>query len=391
MSRVRVPVWLRRGVGLVVVILLVEYVLLPQIAGARNALHVLSDVHPGYLALGIGLEAGSLAAYALLTRSVLPTPGRPSLWTLARIDLTTLGVSHVVPGGAATAATLRYRLLTDAGVRPPDAVSGEAIQGVGSAVVLNVMLWVGLLISLPTHGGNALYVTVTALGTGLIAAVAAVVVLVTRNSAGTVRAVRAVAGRIPGVPPDGVESLVRAFGDRLRALGTDRPLLARAALWAAANWLLDAASLWVFLAAYGHHTDVVGLLVAYGLANVLAAVPITPGGLGIVEGVLVPTLVGFGSPRSIAILGVVTYRLANFWLPIPISALTYLSLRTGRLRHHRLPAARPWNHSRDPDHSRDVDHPGDVDHSSHVDHRRPDAGAPAGAARERQPDPTLEA
>jgi hypothetical protein len=41
----------------------------------------------------------------------------------------------------------------------------------------------------------------------------------------------------------------------------------------------------------------------------------------------VPTLVGFGSPRGVAILGVITYRLVNFWLPIPVGALSYLSLR----------------------------------------------------------------
>jgi hypothetical protein len=97
--------------------------------------------------------------------------------------------------------------------------------------------------------------------------------------------------------------------------------------WAAAFWLLDASSLWVFLAAFGHLMSPYGLLVAYGLANVMAVLPITPGGLGVVEGVLVPTLVGFGSPRGIAILGVITYRLVNFWLPIPVGALAYLSLR----------------------------------------------------------------
>ena len=64
---------------------------------------------------------------------------------------------------------------------------------------------------------------------------------------------------------------------------------------------LDASSLWVFLAAFGHLMTPYGLLVAYGLANVMAVLPITPGGLGVVEGVLVPTLVGFGSPRGIAI------------------------------------------------------------------------------------------
>jgi len=39
------------------------------------------------------------------------------------------------------------------------------------------------------------------------------------------------------------------------------------------------------------------------------------------------TLVGFGSARSIAILGVLGYRLFNFWMPIPVGAGAYVSLR----------------------------------------------------------------
>jgi uncharacterized membrane protein YbhN (UPF0104 family) len=98
-------------------------------------------------------------------------------------------------------------------------------------------------------------------------------------------------------------------------------------VWAAANWLLDAASLYVFLAAFGHRPFVVGLLISYGLANVLAAIPVTPGGLGVVETVLTSTLVGFGTPRGSAILGVIAWRLVQFWLPIPVGAGAYLSLR----------------------------------------------------------------
>jgi hypothetical protein len=71
----------------------------------------------------------------------------------------------------------------------------------------------------------------------------------------------------------------------------------------------------------------VGLIVAFGLANVVAAIPITPGGLGVVEAVLTSTLVGFGVPRATAVLGVLTYRLANFWLPIPLGGLAYVSLQ----------------------------------------------------------------
>jgi uncharacterized protein (TIRG00374 family) len=121
--------------------------------------------------------------------------------------------------------------------------------------------------------------------------------------------------------------VLQRVAERLRVLGADRPLLARAALWATANWMLSAASLWVFVAAFGYRTDLDGLVVAFGLANVLAAIPITPGGLGVVEAVLTSALVGFGAPRGAAVLGVVVYRLVNFWLPIPLAAVFYPTLR----------------------------------------------------------------
>ena len=100
--------------------------------------------------------------------------------------------------------------------------------------------------------------------------------------------------------------------------------------WAAANWLFDAASLWAFVAAYGHVTEPIDLFVAYGVANVLAAVPLTPGGLGIVEAVAATSLIGFGVPAAVAWLGVISWRLFNFWLPIPVGAGAYLSLRVRR-------------------------------------------------------------
>src|SRR5205823_13011754 len=81
------------------------------------------------------------------------------------------------------------------------------------------------------------------------------------------------------------------------------------------------------VAAFGVRVSPDSLLVSYGLANVLAAIPITPGGLGVVEAILTSTLVGFGVPRGVAILGVIGYRLVNFWLPIPVGGVAYLSPR----------------------------------------------------------------
>jgi uncharacterized protein (TIRG00374 family) len=136
-----------------------------------------------------------------------------------------------------------------------------------------------------------------------------------------------VAFRVPFVDGTALRRFFEQVAGRLQEVGQQRPVLLRAVLWAGANWLLDAASLFVFVGAFGHWVNPDALLVAYGLANVLAVIPITPGGLGVVEATLTSVLVGFGTPRGVAITGVIVYRLVNFWLPIPLGGLAYLSLQ----------------------------------------------------------------
>jgi hypothetical protein len=316
----------RHAVTLLALGLVIEYLVLPQLAGAGRSLHLISQVNLGYAAAGVILEAAALLAYSQLTRAVLPH-GAPSRFTILRINMSTLAVSHVLPAGTAGGTPVGLRLLTESGVSGADATFAVATQGIGSAVVLNVLLWIALVISIPLRGFNPLYGIAALVGALLMAAVAALVLLFTRGEERAADILRWVASRVPFLDEDMVTAGVRRLAVRLRELSQDRPLLARAVGWAAAFWLLDASSLWVFVAAFGHLMTPYGLLVAYGLANVMAVVPITPGGLGVVEGILVPTLVGFGSPRGVAILGVITYRLVNFWLPIPVGALAYLSLR----------------------------------------------------------------
>jgi uncharacterized protein (TIRG00374 family) len=263
----------------------------------------------------------------MLTRSLLPRGRRPSLWRLVRIQLSTLAVSHVVPGGSAAGAGLSFRLLEKEGVDGPPAGFALALQSIGSAVVLNVLLWIGLVVSIPLRGFNPLYGTAAIVGVLLIGGFFTLVLLLTRGEASAARVLRAVARHVPFLHEESVHRNVHRAADQLRTLTSDRRLLVTAVGWAGANWLLDAAALWLFVDAFGHRVPVDALFVAYGLANVLAAIPITPGGLGVVEAVLTSTLVGFGTPRGIAILGVIGYRLVNFWLPIPVGALSYVSIR----------------------------------------------------------------
>ncbi len=139
------------------------------------------------------------------------------------------------------------------------------------------------------------------------------------------------ADRLPFVRAETVTALVQKVADRMKILFTSSEhLLVKAGIWAAANWLLDCASLYVFCLAFGARVSPIDVLVAYGLANILAVIPLTPSGLGVVELTIVAVLKGFGVPGGVAAAGVLSWRLVNFWLPIPFGGASYLSLRFGR-------------------------------------------------------------
>jgi uncharacterized protein (TIRG00374 family) len=316
----------RRLVQLLLVAFVVIYFVLPQIAGARRALNLLAGVNLWLIALGIALEAASILSYANLTRAMIHGQPPPYL-TLLRINLATLAVSHVVPGGAAVGGALGFRMLTRFGLSGTDAAFAMAAQGIGSAVVLNLLLWVGLLVSIVGGSYNPLYATAALVGVLLLGAFSAVVVLLMRGERRAAEVMRAVTSRVPFLDEDTVYQLVLRLATRLQTLVADRDRLRRGLLWDLAFWICSAASLWVFLAAFGYRAGLDGLIVAFGLAYVLAAIPITPAGLGVVEATMIALLTFFGADRGVATLGVVSYRLINFWLPIPLGALAYLSLQ----------------------------------------------------------------
>jgi uncharacterized protein (TIRG00374 family) len=202
-----------------------------------------------------------------------------------------------------------------------------AAKGLGSTVVLNVLLWLALVISIPLAGFRPIYGTVAIIGTVVLLGVALVVLGVTRGAGLASRVLRAVASKIPGLSEERVEGSIRKASETASGLARDKRVLFWALVWASLNWLLDAASLWCFVAAFGRLVNPVELFAAYGIANVAGALPVTPGGLGVVDSIAPLLLVGFGVTRSVATLGVIGWRLVNFWLPIPAGAVAYVSLK----------------------------------------------------------------
>lgn len=323
----RRPVKFSVRIGLLA--LVVYFLILPQIPGFRQAASDLSRVQPVLLLVGLVLALSSIMCYSGLTRAALGLGGaHVSMWRMFRIQISTRALANIVPGGSAAGSALGYRLLTLSGVSGPDAGFALATAGLGSAIVLNGVLWLGLLVSIPIRGMNALYVVGALAGIIIMVIAVLLVVGLIDGNGRSERAVRWLAVKFR-LDADRWAEVLRRLGVRVEDLIRDRALLKRVAGWAVLQWAFDMAALWVFIRAFGQNVDLDALVVVSGLANILAAIPITPGGLGIVEGVYIGTLVGFGIPRRAATLGVASYRIAQYFFPILLGGLMYLSLRVG--------------------------------------------------------------
>ena len=327
----RAVAWLR-GVGAPLLsVAVVEYFLLPRLVEARAQVSLLGDISVPLMVVALLLEAASLAAYTCLTQVLLRGGRTLRFGTQLRIDLTGYGASHVVPGGGATAAALRYRLMVARGIAPEAAVSLTAVQTLLAAVALLGVATVGQVLTAARIGVNAM----------TVALVVAVLVVLTAGGSFLAHDTAPVPPRPVPELGDGrldrarrrtarwwsrVVAVARQIREQLRRAPTRR----RGLSWASANWVLDAACLWVCLAAYGEVMSPELVLSAYGVAGLLGLLPVTPGGLGVIEGTLVPGLVVLGGASGPVVLGVLTWRVLQFWLPVPVAAVTWLSLRLER-------------------------------------------------------------
>lgn len=307
----------------------IYYFVIPIIPRFTNAWSELDRVQPVLLVVGLGLEIVALYCYAPLMKAALGDAGEAlSRWRLFRIQMSTRALSSIVPGGSAASSALGYRLMTLSGVSGPDAGFALATVGLGSAVVLNLLLWTALIVSIPIRGVNAIYGSAALAGVIVMGIAGSLVFGLMEGQGRSERIIRWIARKF-GVNDDKAAIVLHRVAERLEQLISDKALLGRVAFWAALNWLFDAAALWVFLRAFNITMDFDALVIAFGIANVMAAIPITPGGLGYVDVSYVTMLTGFGASARRATLGVASYRFAQFFFPILLGGLMYLSLRVG--------------------------------------------------------------
>src|ERR1700756_842580 len=199
---------LRRGVLLFILLLIVEYLVVPELVGASKDLYLLGQVNAAWLAAGLILEGLSLFCYAVLTKVLLPPGPKPSLSVLFRIDLSAAAVAHVIPAGTLGTAALGYKLFTDEGISGNDAGVMMAAKGIGSTVVLNVLLWLSLVISIALAGFQPIYGTVAIIGSVVLAGVAVLVLGIMRGAGFASRVLRMVGDKVPFLSGEKVERAV---------------------------------------------------------------------------------------------------------------------------------------------------------------------------------------
>jgi putative heme transporter len=93
-------------------------------------------------------------------------------------------------------------------------------------------------------------------------------------------------------------------------------------------WVADVAVLALAFLALHTTPPWTGLLLAYCAGQIAASMPVTPGGIGVMEGSITLGLVAFGGAQTITLAAVLLYRLIAYWGCIPVGGLAWLALRT---------------------------------------------------------------
>jgi uncharacterized protein (TIRG00374 family) len=300
----------------------------PALINVLGTYNELSKIKPIWFAVMAAFELVSFMCVWLLIG--LSTSSRR--WTLIAISqLAGNAVSSIMPGGAAVGGPLQYSFMIKGGEDPGRTASGLAATSLLSTTALFGLSALCVPVMLHLGGIDSRLERAAWLGSGafvilLLFGIVAFTIdaflrLVARVVQWVLNLVRRRATRVVGLPERVIEER-----DRVRSsLGRRWPLAVVAVV---AKWAFDYFALIAAVAATGTRVDAVPVLLAYIASSVLGMIPITPGGLGLVEAGLAATLVWAGLPASNAALVTLAYRLVSFWLPLAAGLVAALVHRS---------------------------------------------------------------
>ena len=321
-----------RVVGLSVVGYIGVQAVIANSAELGGATGYLKRVNPLWILGAVVVEALSYLASSLMQRRLLRVGGaRIPLAQVAAINLAGAAINSCIPGGGPLAAAFSYRQLRRRGA--DHAVTTWTIVAVTTltAVTLGGVALVGLAIAGADGPVGGLWPLLALLVIGPIIGVTAL--LRPKMIASVCVRVLRRSRRLVGHPRTEPNAFIAPLLARLEAV-TPRPSdWASGAGFALTSWIADCGCLVAAFAAVGAVVPWRHLLVAYGAAQVATNVPITPGGVGVVEGSLTLALVTYGGPTEQTVAAVLLYRIISFWAGLPIGWLAWLGLRAHARRH----------------------------------------------------------
>lgn len=301
-----------------------------------GAMGTLAHVRVGWVLVAAVAEMGSVTAYAALYRRLLVCGGenrRLGLAPLTSITLAANSIQNSLPAGPAWSNLYAFRQFRRRGADPVLSAWTLVLANVLAFTTLALIALAGVLAA---EGQASSLGLVQVVAGAAVAALVLVVGLRRGLLAGpglavgkwAVRASQRLLHRPPGDP----QTIVVQAWERLGAVQSSKRALAAAAAWALANWLLDLACLGLAFSAVASPIPWRGLLLAYGAGQLAANLPLTPGGLGVVEGSLTVALVYYGGAQSATVAAVLLYRILSFWLALPAGWAAALGLRLGARR-----------------------------------------------------------
>jgi putative heme transporter len=309
------------------VVALVFGVVLPRVADFGEVYRVLTRM--------TWLEATTLglaAAWNLVTYWLLAMTALPGL-TLAQAMVateTSTAIANTMPGGPAFGMGIAYSMYSSWGFSRPAIALAVTVSGLGDLFAKLAMPAASLLF-LVLYGETSPGLVIAAAAGGLLLVILVVLVAMTLTSDRTARRAGDTLARAAS-PFLRRRKIERAeWRDAFAGFRREAVELLAARLW----WLVGASlashvSLFLVLLLALRHVGVseaqVGwaeALGAFAFMRFLAALPITPGGLGIIELGLSAALAYAGGPRVEVVAAVLVFRALTYLIQIPFGAITY--------------------------------------------------------------------
>lgn len=305
-----------------------------ELAGAAAEL---SHLDMGWLLLAIAVEVLSLVAFAGMDRRLLACGDiHARMRRFVAISFAGGAIASSLPGGPVLASAFGYRQFRRLGAS--EALSAWTLLAtlVLSALGLAVLATAGVLVA--ERAGAAFDLIGVTIAVLLIAIVMTAIVYHKQAFVRLLGWTLRVSHRVIGFPRRPDDNVVWSFVESMSQFDLGRSDLVAALSWSVANWALDCACLVFAYLAVGAGVPWRGLLLAYGAGQLAANLPITPGGLGVVEGSLVIALVAYGGDQVSTVAAVLLYRIVSFWGYLPVGWLVWADLTWRNRRADRLAA-----------------------------------------------------